>query len=165
MTTKRHQTLRIAVIVLLALLGLQYEFGMAVNLTTQPSLPAFGFSLNAISNALNQIGAVAMIHASLGSGLVIFSIDKPGLIPALRPAERAGLWQPGFPDHPAGRHHRAALHDVRFSKQRGFAWNGHQLPAVVHLLFSGAVLPETRPTKIEPIRKARMDIQVNADES
>jgi hypothetical protein len=60
------------VIILLALLGLQYEFGMAVNIANPPTLAPT--SLNGINNALNQVGAVAMIHASLGSALVIFSI-------------------------------------------------------------------------------------------
>jgi hypothetical protein len=74
-------------VILLALLGLQYEFGMAVNLATQPSLPAFGFSLNGVLSALNQIGVVAVIHASLGSGLVIFSLIN--LILSLRSSLRS----------------------------------------------------------------------------
>ncbi len=74
MAAKRIKRLRVVVIVLLVLLGLQYEFGMAVNLATQPSLPAFGFSLNGVLSALNQIGVVAVIHACLGSGLVLFSL-------------------------------------------------------------------------------------------
>jgi hypothetical protein len=72
MAAKRLQGLRIMVIVILALLGLQYEFGMAVNIANPPSLAPT--SLNGVNNALNQVGAVAMIHASLGSALVIFSI-------------------------------------------------------------------------------------------
>jgi hypothetical protein len=62
------------VIAMLALLGLQYEFGMAVNIAPQPSLAPFGFSINGVINALNQIGAVAIIHASLGSALVIIAL-------------------------------------------------------------------------------------------
>jgi len=38
MAAKRLQSLRIMVIVILALLGLQYEFGMAVNIANPPSL-------------------------------------------------------------------------------------------------------------------------------
>ena len=72
MAAKRLQGLRIMVIVILALLGLQYEFGMAVNIANPPTLAPT--SLNGVNNALNQVGAAAMIHASLGSGLVIFSI-------------------------------------------------------------------------------------------
>ena len=87
MAVKRNQGLRIMVMILLALLGLQYEFGMAVNLATQPSLPAFGFSLNGVISALNQVGAVAVIHASLGSGLVIISIIS--LILSLRSGLRS----------------------------------------------------------------------------
>jgi hypothetical protein len=87
MAAKRSKGLRIMVMVLLALLGLQYEFGMAVNLATQPSLPAFGFSLNDVLIALNQIGVVAVIHASLGSGLVFISIIS--LILSLRSGMRS----------------------------------------------------------------------------
>jgi hypothetical protein len=72
MAAKRLQSLRIMVIVILALLGLQYEFGMAVNIANPPSLAPT--SLNGVNSALQQVGAVAMIHASLGSALVIFSI-------------------------------------------------------------------------------------------
>lgn len=60
------------VIILLVLLGLQYEFGMAVNIANPPTLAPT--SLNGVNNALNQVGPVAVIHASLGSALVIFSI-------------------------------------------------------------------------------------------
>ena len=74
MKTKNPRVLRIMVIVLLALLGLQYEFGMAVNIANPPSLAPIGFSLNALSGALQQAGVVAVIHVSLGSGLVIFSV-------------------------------------------------------------------------------------------
>ena len=74
MAAKRYQGLRVMVIVLLALLGLQYEFGMAVNIGNPPSLPPFGLSLNAVSNALHQAGLVAVLHASLGVWLVIFSV-------------------------------------------------------------------------------------------
>jgi hypothetical protein len=74
MATNRLKGLRVMVIVMLVLLGLQYEFGMAVNLANPPSLAPIGFSLNGVSNALNQVGAVAVIHASLGSILVIFAL-------------------------------------------------------------------------------------------
>jgi hypothetical protein len=74
MSTKRSAVLRITVIIILALLGLQYEFGMAVNIANPPSLSPFGLSLNAVSNALHQAGVVAVIHASLGVWLVIFSV-------------------------------------------------------------------------------------------
>jgi len=74
MLTKHSAVLRITVITMLALLGLQYEFGMAVAIANPPSLPPIGFSLAGASNALQQAGVVAVIHASLGSGLVIFSL-------------------------------------------------------------------------------------------
>jgi hypothetical protein len=87
MLTKRLATLRVIVIVMLALLGLQYEFGMAVNLSTQPSLAPFGLSLNAVTNALSQIGAVAVLHAGLGSGLIVFALIN--LILSLRSGLRS----------------------------------------------------------------------------
>ena len=74
MSAKRLQVLKIMVIVILTLLGLQYELGMAVNIGNPPSLPPFGLSLNAVSNALHQAGLVAVLHASLGVWLVIFSV-------------------------------------------------------------------------------------------
>ena len=74
MAAKRIQVLKIMVIVILALLALQYELGMAVNIGNLPSLSPFGLSLNAVSNALHQAGLVAVLHASLGVWLVIFSV-------------------------------------------------------------------------------------------
>ena len=44
MAAKRLKGLRIMVMALLALLGLQYEFGMAVNIANPPSLPPSGLS-------------------------------------------------------------------------------------------------------------------------
>ncbi|MGZ6315996.1 MAG: hypothetical protein ACXWNQ_01945 [Anaerolineales bacterium] len=86
MSTKPHLVLRIIVMVILALLAFQFELGMAVNVAKQPTLPPFGFSLGRVSDALNQIGVVAVIHASLGVGLVLFSIVS--LIFALRSGVR-----------------------------------------------------------------------------
>ncbi|MGD0879139.1 MAG: hypothetical protein ABSA01_13475 [Anaerolineales bacterium] len=87
MAAKRLKGLRIMVMALLALLGLQYEFGMAVNIANPPSLPPSGLSLSGVSNALNRVGAVAVIHASLGSGLVFISIIS--LILSLRSGVRS----------------------------------------------------------------------------
>jgi hypothetical protein len=60
--------------VILALLAVQFEFGMAVNIANPKLIPPFGFSLNGLSNALNQVGVVAVVHASLGVWLVLFSL-------------------------------------------------------------------------------------------
>ena len=87
MSTKRYLVARISVMVILALLALQFELGMAVNVSKQPSLPPFGFSLGAFSDALNQVGGVAVVHASLGVWLVIFTLA--GLIFALRSGVRS----------------------------------------------------------------------------
>jgi hypothetical protein len=74
MSTKRLAVIRVMVIVILVLLALQFEFGMAVNLSTLPDNPAIGFSLNGVNASLHQAGVVTVIHASLGSLLVLFSI-------------------------------------------------------------------------------------------
>jgi hypothetical protein len=66
---------------MLVLLGLQYEFGMAVNLANLPSLPALGLSFSNILGALQQAGAVAFIHAALGTSLTVVSVI--GLVLAL----------------------------------------------------------------------------------
>ncbi len=64
--TKRFKGLRTWVIVMLAFLVLQYEFGIAFNLTNLPSLSPFGFSLVQFNNALNRVGPVAQTHAGWG---------------------------------------------------------------------------------------------------
>jgi hypothetical protein len=87
MSIKRLAVNRIIVIVMLVLLALQYEFGMTVNLSTLPDNPAIGFSLNGVNAALNQAGTVTVIHASLGSLLVLFSIAS--LIFSLRTGVRS----------------------------------------------------------------------------
>jgi hypothetical protein len=74
MSTKQASTLRFMVILILVLLAIQYEFGMAVNIANPPSLPPLSFSLMAVSGALQQVGLPAVLHASLGSGLVIISL-------------------------------------------------------------------------------------------
>jgi hypothetical protein len=87
MSTKPHIVLRIIVMITLALLAFQFEMGMAVNVAKQPTLPPFGFSLGRVSDALTQIGVVAVIHASLGVGLVLISIVS--LILAMRSGIRS----------------------------------------------------------------------------
>ncbi|MGA2502667.1 MAG: hypothetical protein ABSG01_01090 [Anaerolineales bacterium] len=87
MSSKRLLAARISVMAILALLALQFELGMAVNVAKQPALPPFGFSLNGVSDALNQVGVVAVIHASLGAWLVLFSLIS--IIFALRSGVRS----------------------------------------------------------------------------
>ena len=82
MLAKQRKVLMIMVIVILVLLALQYEFGMAINIGNPPSLPPVSPSLNAVSDALHQAGVVTVIHASLGTWLVLFSVID--LIFALR---------------------------------------------------------------------------------
>ena len=74
MSTKYLLVLRAMVIVMLVLLALQYEFGMAVNIANPLSIPPFSLSVHGLSDALHQAGGVAVFHASLGGGLVIFSV-------------------------------------------------------------------------------------------
>ncbi len=67
MSANRSKVTRIFVIALLALLFVQYEFGMAVNISNPPSLAAFSLSDgNAFNAALNAAGGLAMPHAILG---------------------------------------------------------------------------------------------------
>jgi hypothetical protein len=87
MPSKKFLATRIIVMVILAMLAFQFEMGMAVNVAKQPTLPPFGFSLGRVSDALNQIGVVAVIHASLGVGLVLISIVS--LILALKSGVRS----------------------------------------------------------------------------
>ncbi len=67
--------LRIVVVLLLVFLSLQFELGMAINLSPSlPSLPAFGFSLPLIVQALEQIGGVGVLHAGLGILVLLLSM-------------------------------------------------------------------------------------------
>ncbi len=74
MSTNQIKGIRVAVITLIVLLAIQFEFGMAVNLSNLPSLAPFGFSFSTILSALNQAGAVAVVHAILGTILTILSL-------------------------------------------------------------------------------------------
>jgi hypothetical protein len=74
MSTNQFKWLQVAVIILLVLLAIQFEFGMAVNLSNLPSISPFGFSFSNVLSALNQAGAVAVVHAALGTVLTIISI-------------------------------------------------------------------------------------------
>jgi hypothetical protein len=75
MSANRLRALRISVVVLLVLLLVQYEFGMAVNIANPPSLPAFSFSDNtAFNTALNTAGGLAQPHAILGALVWLFSL-------------------------------------------------------------------------------------------
>ena len=82
MSSKKLLPTRIIVMVILALLVFQFELGMAVNVAKHPSLSPFAFSLGRVSDALNQVGVVAVIHASLGVWLVLVSLAS--IILALR---------------------------------------------------------------------------------
>ncbi len=75
MASNRSTFARIMVIIILVLLTLQFELGMAVNLVPSlPDIPPFSFSLSGIVAALQKIGPVALAHASLGLFLVLASL-------------------------------------------------------------------------------------------
>ena len=82
MSSNQLKPLRITAMVMLVLLFLQYELGMATIMANPPSIPPFGFSFTAFRSALDQVGVVALLHAGLGGWLVIFSVIN--LILALR---------------------------------------------------------------------------------
>ena len=84
---KNLKGIRILVMVILAFLLVQYEFGMAANLNGPPKLAPFGFSSTKFTDALNQAGLVEMIHADLGSLLPVLSLV--GLILSLRSRVRS----------------------------------------------------------------------------
>ncbi len=75
MKSNQPKSLRVMVGITLALLAIQYELGMVVNLSPAlPELPAFGFSLPKILDALHLAGLAALTHAGLGSFLTLMSI-------------------------------------------------------------------------------------------
>lgn len=82
MSSKRLTAARVMVIVLLILLAFQFELGMAVNIANPKPIPPFSLSSTAVTAALNGVGVVAVVHASLGSLLVLFSLVS--IILALR---------------------------------------------------------------------------------
>jgi len=73
----RLKSLRVFVIVVLALLALQFELGMAVNLS--PSLeevPPLASTFGAIWGALAKVGGDALGHALLGSLLTVVALAQ-----------------------------------------------------------------------------------------
>lgn len=75
MKSNQFKSLRVRVVTTLILLTIQYELGMAVNLSPSlPELAPFGFSLIKISDALHLAGSVALVHAVLGTLLTLMSI-------------------------------------------------------------------------------------------
>ena len=71
MTTDTFRLLRINLIALIVLLALQFELGMAVNLSDLHTAPAFGFSVSAVWSALARVGGDAVTHAVLGTLMAI----------------------------------------------------------------------------------------------
>jgi hypothetical protein len=74
MLTNQLKGLRITVVTILVFLALQFEFGMAINLSDPPDIPPLSFSFTGVLGALNVIGPVALLHAILGTVLTIVSM-------------------------------------------------------------------------------------------
>jgi hypothetical protein len=74
MSTNQYRGLRAVVITILVTLAIQFEFGMAINLSGPPSISPFSFSFPSVLNALNQIGFVGVVHAVLGTVLTIIAV-------------------------------------------------------------------------------------------
>ncbi len=87
MLSNRLRSLRIMTIVLIVLLFLQYEFGMATIMADIPSRAPLSFSIAALRGALEQAGAVPSAHADFG-GLVLLAA-LVNLILALRTGVRS----------------------------------------------------------------------------
>ena len=81
MVPKQLRTLRIVTMVMIALLILQYELGMTVNLSDPQNIPPFTFSVTAVSEALRGIGPVALLHAGMGG--LLFLLAAVGLVLSL----------------------------------------------------------------------------------
>ncbi len=74
MQTNRLKALRILLIIILVLLGLQYELGMIVNMSNPAAIPPFPFSRPAVDDALHSVGPAAMVHAETGVLLMLLSL-------------------------------------------------------------------------------------------
>ncbi len=74
MSSNRIRALRPLVVIMLVLLAFQYELGMAVNMSSLPSLPPVSPTLTALSDALNKAGPIAVLHGSVGGLLILLSL-------------------------------------------------------------------------------------------
>ncbi len=74
MLSSQLKRLRIMTIVLIVLLFLQYELGMATIMADIPSGSPFRFSIAAFQRALGQAGGVAPVHAIFGGVVVIAAL-------------------------------------------------------------------------------------------
>lgn len=88
MSTNQLRRLRLFVMVLLALLFLQYASGIEVSFANPPSLRASSiFDGNAVNAALNAVGTVAQVHAILG--FFVWLVAVVNLVLCLRAAIRS----------------------------------------------------------------------------
>ena len=117
MGKNRFRGLRVLVMVILVLLIVQFEFGMAVTIANPPEHSPFSFSIVKISDALNQAGVAALLHASLGTLLAVFFRVKPGPLASLQGQKRANHWVAGFPCNCPGSQPGVGFHPIRLSKR------------------------------------------------
>ncbi len=90
MRTPLFHWLRVVVILTLVILALQFELGMAINLSPSlPSLSEFNFSVPLILQALQKIGVVGLLHA--GTGIFILLLAIINLVLALSSRVRS-VW-------------------------------------------------------------------------
>ncbi len=82
MDKKRFTRVRILVIIILALLVVQFELGIVANLAGPPELAPISVFSSKIGAALKQAGTVETIHGDIGSLLPLVSLV--GLILSLR---------------------------------------------------------------------------------
>jgi len=86
MSADRLRGLRANLVVLIVLLALQFELGMAVNLSDLHTIPAFGFSIRQVFSALGAAGGAAVAHGILGTLLALGGIGN--LVQSVRSARR-----------------------------------------------------------------------------
>jgi hypothetical protein len=87
MDKRRFIGIRILVMVILALLVVQFELGIVSNLAGPPELAPFSAFSSKFTDALNQAGLVTTIHADVGSLLPLVALA--GLILSLRTRVRS----------------------------------------------------------------------------
>lgn len=69
--------MRVIAVLIVVFLSLQFELGMTINLSPeQHNLPAFGLSIPLIIQALDTVGGIGPLHASVGIVLLLLAITN-----------------------------------------------------------------------------------------
>ncbi len=79
--------LRIMMVVMIVMLFLQYELGIATIMSDIPSTSPFSFSVTAFRGALERAGGIAVVHAGFGGIIILVALVN--LILALMTKVRA----------------------------------------------------------------------------